>query len=143
MHSFVTGNEMLCYNVSQFDCQHFVIPGTAWMKPPATTKPIPTLSTGQTETLAGLFHLLGDRNRLRIVLACLDSPMPVGAIAESLGLSQSLVSHHLQLLRGARILRGERRGRQVFYAADDEHIRTVVTDLAMHVLEPGENPGDT
>jgi len=111
------------------------------MKPPAATPQIPALTARQTKTLADLFHLLGDRNRLRIVLACLDSPMPVGAIATSLGLSQSLVSHHLQLLRGARILRGERRGRQVLYAAADEHIRTVVTDLATHVLEPAEGEG--
>ena len=111
------------------------------MKPPAATPPLPALTPDQTETLADLFHLLGDRNRLRIVLACLDSPMPVGEIATGLGLSQSLVSHHLQLLRGARILRGDRRGRQVFYAAADEHIRTVVTDLAAHVLEPGHGDG--
>jgi DNA-binding transcriptional ArsR family regulator len=86
--------------------------------------------------LAELFHLLGERNRLGIVLACLEQPMSVGEIASSLGLSPSLASHHLRLLRAARILRGERRGKQVFYAAADEHIRCVVVDLANHVLEP-------
>lgn len=109
---------------------------------PTDPAPLPALTPDQTRMLAELFHLLGDRNRLRIVLACLHSPMPVGEIAASLELSQSLVSHHLQLLRAARILRGERRGRHVFYAAADEHIRTVVTDLATHVLEPGHGAAD-
>lgn len=112
------------------------------MKPPAATIPIPDLTADQIEILAELFHLLGDRSRLGIVLACLDTPMPVGEIASSLGLSQSLVSHHLRLLRAARLLAGERRGRQVFYSAADEHVRTVVTDLATHVLEPGHGEAD-
>jgi DNA-binding transcriptional ArsR family regulator len=101
--------------------------------------PLPALTTDQTEMLAELFHLLGERSRLGIVLVCLESPMPVGEIAASLGLSPSLVSHHLRLLRAARLLRGERRGKQVFYTAADEHVRTVVTDLANHILEPGHS----
>ena len=102
-------------------------------------EPLPNLTPDQTEMLAELFHLLGERSRLGIVLACLESPMAVGDIAVSLGLSQSLVSHHLRLLRAARLLRGERRGKQVFYTAADEHVRTVVTDLANHILEPGHS----
>jgi DNA-binding transcriptional ArsR family regulator len=109
------------------------------MKQPAITAPLPDLSADQREMLAELFHLLGERNRLGIVLSCLDRPMAVGDIASSLGLSQSLVSHHLRLLRAARLLRGERRGKQVFYTAADEHVRCVVTDLANHVLEPGHS----
>lgn len=107
------------------------------MKPrPPETQP-PALSGEQIEMLAELFHLLGDPNRLRIVLACLEAPKAVGEIAVALSLSPSLVSHHLRLLRAARILRGDRRGRQVFYRAADDHIRYVVSDLAHHVLEPG------
>ena len=105
-------------------------------------EPLPKLTADQTEMLAELFHLLGERSRLNIVLACLENPMAVGDIAASLGLSQSLVSHHLRLLRAARLLRGERRGKQVFYTAADEHVRTVVTDLANHVLEPGHSAGE-
>lgn len=102
----------------------------------ADTRP-PALTADQIEMLAELFHLLGERNRLRIVLACLEAPKAVGDIAAALRLSPSLVSHHLRLLRAARILRGDRRGRQVFYGAADDHIRVVVGDLATHVLEPG------
>ncbi len=86
--------------------------------------------------LADLFRLLGDPTRLRIVLACLDAPTPVGAIADRLELSDSLVSHHLRLLRAARVVRAERHGKQVFYSAADEHIRRVVVDLLEHAAEP-------
>jgi ArsR family transcriptional regulator, lead/cadmium/zinc/bismuth-responsive transcriptional repressor len=86
--------------------------------------------------LADLFRLLGDPTRLRIVLACLDAPTAVGDIADRLELSDSLVSHHLRLLRAARVVRAERQGKQVFYSAADEHIRRVVMDLLEHAAEP-------
>lgn len=86
--------------------------------------------------LADLFRLLGDPTRLRIVLACLDERRAVGAIAQALGLSPSLVSHHLRLLRAARIVRAERQGKQVFYLAADRHISAMLAGMLEHVAEP-------
>ncbi|RDK04812.1 ArsR/SmtB family transcription factor [Paraburkholderia lacunae] len=86
--------------------------------------------------LADLFRLLGDPTRLRIVLACLDERRAVGAIAEALGLSPSLVSHHLRLLRAARVVRAERQGKQVFYLAADRHISAMLAGMLEHVAEP-------
>jgi DNA-binding transcriptional ArsR family regulator len=86
--------------------------------------------------LADLFRLLGDPTRLRIVLACVDARRPVGAIADALGLSPSLVSHHLRLLRATRIVRATREGKQVFYAAADQHISAMLAGMLEHVAEP-------
>ena len=97
------------------------------------------LDDGQTAELAEVFHLLGDATRLRIVLACLAGPVSVSALAERVGASPSLVSHHLRLLRAARILGAERRGKQVFYSAADEHIRDMLTDMTEHVAEPADD----
>ncbi len=87
--------------------------------------------------LAEVFHLMGDPSRLSILLFVLDGPRPVGEIAASTGLSASLVSHHLRLLRAGRLVRAARRGKQVFYTVDDDHIRSVITDMADHLAEPG------
>lgn len=100
-----------------------------------------TLDDDQTAELAEIFHLLGDPTRLRIVVCCLAGPVSVSALAERIGASPSLVSHHLRLLRAARILRAERRGKQVFYSAADEHIRTVLGDMIEHVAEPADDVG--
>jgi len=86
--------------------------------------------------LADLFRLLGDTTRLRIVLECTAAERPVNEIAERLELSASLVSHHLRLLKAARIVRAERQGKQVYYSAADDHITCVVTDMLEHVREP-------
>ena len=88
------------------------------------------------DQLADLFHLLGDPTRLRIVIACLAQPIAKGDIAGSLSLSSSLVSHHLRLLRAARIVKAERQGKQVFYAAADAHISTLLTTMFEHIAEP-------
>ena len=85
--------------------------------------------------LADLFRLLGDPTRLRIVLACLEGPLAVHDIAARHDLSSSLVSHHLRLLRAARIVKADRQGKQVFYAAADHHISSVLTDMLDHITE--------
>lgn len=93
------------------------------------------LSDDHATALADLFRLLGDSSRLRIVVACLRTPLAVSQIAERLGLSVSLVSHHLRLLKGARLVRAERQGKQVFYVAEDEHVRSMIEDMIAHVAE--------
>jgi ArsR family transcriptional regulator, lead/cadmium/zinc/bismuth-responsive transcriptional repressor len=86
--------------------------------------------------LADLFRLLGDPTRLKIVLACLEGPVAVNDIAAQHDLSSSLVSHHLRLLRAARIVKADRQGKQVFYAAADQHISSVLADMLEHIAEP-------
>lgn len=88
--------------------------------------------------LSEIFKLLGDPTRLRIAMLCLHERASVGAIAERLDLSVSLVSHHLRLLRAARILRAEREGKQVFYVAADHHVRRILDDMTTHIGETHE-----
>ena len=95
-----------------------------------------TDTDGSIAELADLFRLLGDATRLRIVLSCLNTPIAVNDIASKLDLSNSLVSHHLRLLRAARIVKADRQGKQVFYVAADQHISRVLTDMLEHVAEP-------
>jgi DNA-binding transcriptional ArsR family regulator len=69
---------------------------------------------------------------------CLDGPRPVKEIADGLELSQTLVSHHLRLLRGARLVRGDRASRQVFYEVADHHVSHVLIDMLHHINEDAE-----
>ena len=93
------------------------------------------MSEAQISQLADLFALLGDTTRLRIEMCCLCEPINFGEIAGRLDLSASLVSHHLRLLRAARLLRSERRGKQVFYSILDDHIQCVIEDMVAHLDE--------
>ena len=89
----------------------------------------------QVAALAEVFHLMGDPSRLGILMLVLDEAQSVGEIAAASGHSLSLVSHHLRLLRARRLVRGERRGKQVFYALDDAHVRSVLRDMSEHMRE--------
>jgi DNA-binding transcriptional ArsR family regulator len=84
---------------------------------------------------AAMFRLMGDATRLGILRAMCDGPMSVSALALAVSASSSLVSHHLRLLRSARIVRADRQGRHVFYALADEHIRCVLDDMLVHAGE--------
>ncbi|MDB5623165.1 MAG: transcriptional regulator [Devosia sp.] len=99
-----------------------------------------TPNDSQITVIAETYRLLGDPTRLRVLLACLGEPIAVGDIAKGIGVSPSLVSHHLRLLRAARLVRGERRNKQVFYQAADEHIAHMLADMIEHACEePGED----
>src|SRR5246127_4728424 len=97
------------------------------------------LNSDQTTELSELFRLLGEPNRLAIVVSCLDGPLSVGEITARLALSQSLVSHHLRLLRAARLLKAGRRGKQIFYSIADGHVREMLTNMIEHVAELDEH----
>jgi len=88
--------------------------------------------------LSEVFKLLGDPTRLAILIACMEDEKSVGDIVEMTQASQSLVSHHLRLLRGARLVRPRRAGRQVFYKIHDDHISCTLKDMIDHVHEEDE-----
>jgi len=92
-------------------------------------------SEDQVAAIAQVYRLLGDTTRLRILLACLAGPLPVNEIVRRTEASQSLVSHHLRLLRDARLVRGTRQNKQVLYEADDDHVRHMLADMIEHVQE--------
>ncbi len=90
------------------------------------------------QELADIFRLLGDANRLKVIMTCRDEGVAVGDIVKKTGLSQPLVSHHLRLLKAARLLRSEKQGKQVFYMLLDDHVKCVIEDMLTHINEPKE-----
>lgn len=95
------------------------------------------LHIDQTTELAETFGLLSDPTRLSIVIACMDQERSAGDIAERLGSSPSLTSHHLRLLRSARIMKSERRGKQIFYTMADDCVRRVLEIMIEHIFAHG------
>lgn len=102
---------------------------------PETTR----LDEGDVTVMAETFRLLGDPTRLKILIQCLEAPVAVGEIARRIEASQSLVSHHLRLLRAARLVKWTRQSKQVYYEADDHHIRHIVADMMAHAAESDEH----
>src|SRR6478735_8030729 len=74
------------------------------------------------EPLAGLFKLLSDGTRLRILMLLAKGERNVSSLCDELKLPQPTVSHHLGLLRMKNVISNRRHGKQVFYALD-AHLR--------------------
>jgi ArsR family transcriptional regulator, lead/cadmium/zinc/bismuth-responsive transcriptional repressor len=96
---------------------------------------LPILDENVAIQLAELFRALSDPSRVRILAVLVQGPLNVGALAEQVGLSESAVSHQLRGLRHMRIVRAHKRGRQVFYQLDDEHIFDLYRMGLDHVLD--------
>jgi ArsR family transcriptional regulator len=64
--------------------------------------------------------------------------MCVCDIAQLLGCSQSLISHQLRLLRQARLVRYEKKGKTSVYMLDDEHVWQIIAMGLRHVQEEHE-----
>jgi ArsR family transcriptional regulator, nickel/cobalt-responsive transcriptional repressor len=64
---------------------------------------------------ADLLKVLADDTRLAVMRQLLDGPRCVNEINEALGLEQSLLSHHLKVLREAELVVSQRDGKAVRY----------------------------
>jgi DNA-binding transcriptional ArsR family regulator len=85
---------------------------------------------GEARRLAGLLRVLSSPHRLAILRLVSASPLPVCMITAALRIDQTLVSHHLAILRRAGLVRTIVRGRYRLYEADRERIEGVLEGLA-------------
>lgn len=85
--------------------------------------------------LADLFRVFGDSTRIKILYALFESELCVNDIAQVVGLSQSAVSHQLRLLKANKLVRFRRDGKTIYYALDDDHVRSMIALGMEHVEE--------
>lgn len=85
--------------------------------------------------LAELFKAFGDSTRIRILFALFKADICVCDLAETLGMTQSAVSHQLRLLKQARLVNGRREGKQIIYYLADDHVRTIIAMGMEHINE--------
>ena len=71
---------------------------------------------GTSPTCASRLKVLADDTRLAVVQQLLHGPKHVAEINVELNIDQSLLSHHLRVLREARIVIARRDGKAVLYS---------------------------
>lgn len=86
--------------------------------------------------LAEFFKLFSDKTRVGILAALSQAEMCVCDLSMLLKMKQPAISQHLKSLRQMRIVRTRREGKVIYYALDDEHIRTVLDFGLQHIKEP-------
>lgn len=86
-------------------------------------------------SLSEMFKLFSDETRLRIICSLLNTELCVCDLCELLNLNQSAVSHQLQLLRGSKLVKYRKEGKQVFYSLEDNHIESIIKIALAHIKE--------
>ncbi len=81
-------------------------------------RPLRTVSVP--EELPTFLKLLAEPNRLRILVLLAQGELCVCDIEAGLGLPQNLVSHHLQALKRAGLLRDRREGKWIYYRIEPQ-----------------------
>jgi DNA-binding transcriptional ArsR family regulator len=72
---------------------------------------------------------LGDETRFRMIRLLLTHDLCVGALADHLSLSKAAVSQHLQVLRRAGLVKGEKRGYWTHYGVNKDRVYEVAERL--------------
>lgn len=90
------------------------------------------------DTVAGVFAILGDPTRIRVLTALAAGELCVCDLAATTGVNRSTVSHQLRVLRDHRLVRRRREGKVVYYALDDDHVLQLLAIAGAHSLEAVE-----
>lgn len=90
------------------------------------------ISPATSDRLAQTFKAMADPTRVRILHALALAELCVCDLAGLVSISESAVSHQLGLLRALRIVRRRKVGRHVYYALEDEHIRSLIEQGLAH-----------
>lgn len=85
--------------------------------------------------LADLFKVFGDTTRIKILYALMTREMCVADLAETIGATQSAVSHQLRNLKQSRLVRAKRDGKNVIYSLADDHVHTMLDQGMTHICE--------
>lgn len=87
------------------------------------------------DDIAELFKILGDSTRVKILYSLAKGELNVGKICDNVGLNASAVSHQLRVLRQAHLVKSRKKGKEVYYSIDDDHVETIFKCALEHINE--------
>ena|SRR5688572_27263554 len=95
------------------------------------------MSTLQPDRCAEFLRALSDPVRLKIIDALRQAPRCVSELAEETGSELAVVSHHLGILRNAKFVEKERRGRFIVYRLNDRVYKPADSPRGLEHLDLG------
>lgn len=86
--------------------------------------------------LSTFFKTFADETRLKIICA-LDSvgSMCVCDIAYTLQMTKSAISHQLKFLKENKLIKSEKKGKEIFYSLADDHVQNIFEIGLSHLEE--------
>jgi ArsR family transcriptional regulator, zinc-responsive transcriptional repressor len=96
---------------------------------------VQTLQRRRLDLASELLKTLAAPVRLALLVELNTGEQCVHELVDALGVSQPLVSQHLRVLRAARLVEAERRGREMVYRLVDDHVADIVGAAIRHSEE--------
>ena len=87
--------------------------------------------------IAEFYKIIGDPTRCKIISILLINPMCVCDLCNVLSMSKSSISHQLNKMRLAKIVKFEKKGKEVYYSLEDEHVKEIFTITLEHIKHEG------
>lgn len=94
------------------------------------------------ENIEQKLKTLGDANRFKIINLLLGHDLCVGALAQHLGISKPAISQHLQVLRKAGLVKGEKRGYWTHYMVERDVLKQMADTLVHMAQQPQHDCSD-
>ena len=85
--------------------------------------------------VAELYKNFADMTRVKILYALTISEMCVNDLSEMLEMSQSSISHQLRVLKQARLIKYQKKGKNVIYSLADDHVKLLLDQAYEHIKE--------
>ena len=96
------------------------------------------LSQYSFDKLSSFYFIFSDSTRLKIIYLLINSNQSVNSMSKILGVSNSLISHQLSILKNKDIITFTRDGKSKIYSLTDDHIKTLFEMGLEHISEQDE-----
>lgn len=83
----------------------------------------------QSTAAAGLLSAMANPKRLMILCSLVKGEVPVGVLAQQVGLSQSALSQHLSKLRAQKLVKTRRDAQTIYYSSNSESVIKILDTL--------------
>lgn len=93
-------------------------------------------------SIADFYKAMSDSTRIKILNLLEAEELCVCDIASVLNMTKSAVSHQLKNLKEMNLVKGERRGKEIWYSLADRHVKCVFDISLEHILEGSEDEKD-
>ena len=85
--------------------------------------------TANANIAAALLSAMANPKRLIILCNLVKGEIPVGALAQEVGLSQSALSQHLSKLRAQKLVKTRRDAQTIYYSSNSEPVLRILEAL--------------
>ncbi len=85
--------------------------------------------------LANLYKIFADNTRVKILDALYDHELCVCDICTILSMTKSAISHQLNTLRSAKLVKFRKVGKRALYSLDDDHVKILLQYAYEHISE--------